>query len=160
MVKVVSPEALTRVFGLNPFSFNFRGEDFGVIELNGPFVFKWSMYDTLDASGPLEGSVSISVGSYIEYSRMGNDVIKSSKCHPDAIRASSIKYPAEKKARTTSTARPEKAKPASKAPAQAMERLQRQARSMGISAYSSASESTSDDIDARRSTSQPPQISS
>ncbi len=98
MVKVVSPEALTRVFGLNPSSFNFRGEGFGVIELNGPFVFKWSMYDTLDASGSLEGSVSISVGSYIEYSRMGNDVIKSSKCHQDAIRASSIKYPAEKKA--------------------------------------------------------------
>jgi hypothetical protein len=166
MVKVRNLNALGPVFAKIPKEFNFREEGLGLIEIHGPFVFKWSMYDTLDASGPLAGSVSISVGSYTEYSRMGTDVIKSSKCHPDAIRASIIPSPAEKKARTSSTAGrcTEKAKQASKAPAQAIERMQRQVRRMRVSGSAGVSGSTSDsaadEIDARRSTNQPPHISS
>jgi hypothetical protein len=97
---------------------------------------------------------------------MGTDVIKSSKCHPDAIRASIIPSPAEKKARTSSTARhcTEKAKQASKAPAQAIERMQRQVMRMRVSGSAGVSGSTSDsaadEIDARRSTNQPPHNSS
>jgi hypothetical protein len=56
-----------------------------VIEFHGPFVFKWIQFDTTEPWGPLSGSVSISVGSFTEYNRMGTDVIKSSKCHPDAL---------------------------------------------------------------------------
>ncbi len=72
-----------------------------MVEFDGPFVFKWSMYDTLEPWGPLSGSVSISVGSFTEYNCMGTDVIKSPKRHPDALRGSGIKAPAERKARTT-----------------------------------------------------------
>ena len=163
MVEVSNLDALIPVFnGLNPSRHDFRGEGLGVIEIDGPMVFKWSMYDTLDPTGPLGGSTSICVGSYTEWSRMGTDVIKSSRCHPDALRGGFIKAPAEKKART-SKASPgtETTKKASKAPAQAMERMQRQVRRMRVSAGAagSTSESTAEESDARRSTSQPPHCS-
>lgn len=43
--------------------------------------------DGNDQTGPLDGSVSISVGSFTEYDRMGTGVVKSSKCHPDSIKS-------------------------------------------------------------------------
>jgi hypothetical protein len=103
LVEVQNLEALHGVFGLIPHEFNLRDDGFGMMHFNGPFVFKWSMYDTLESWGALSGRVSISVGSYTEYNRMGTDVIKSSKCHPDALRGSSIKAPTEKKARIITT---------------------------------------------------------
>ena len=98
------------------------------MEFHGPFVFKWSMYDTLEPWGPLAGSVTISVGAFTEYSRMESEVIKSSRCHPDALRGSCSQAPLEKKARN-STARSDpfagKIRQPSKAPAQALERMER-----------------------------------
>ena len=208
-VEVKNLDALHMVFGLNPSRFDLRGNGLGVIEFHGPFVFKWSMYDTLDPSGPLSGSVSISVGSYTEYCRMGTDVIKSSKCHPDALRGSGIaapldpsgplsgsvrisvgsyteyfslgtdviksskchpdalrgsgiKTPVEKRARASkSSSDTGRMKHVSKAPAQAMERMQRQVKRMALLPSGSGSESTStsDERDVRRSTSQPPYCS-
>ena len=116
----------------------------------------------LDPSGPLSGSVRISVGSYTEYFRMGTDVIKSSKCHPDALRGSGIKTPVEKRARASkSSSDTGRMKHVSKAPAQAMERMQRQVKRMALLPSGSGSESTStsDERDVRRSTSQPPYCS-
>jgi len=92
LVKVVDLEFLQDVFGIPVADkFNFIPEGFGMVKLDGPFVFKWSMYDTLEQTGPLDGSVSISVGSYTEYDRMGSGALKSSKCHPDSIKAQSHK---------------------------------------------------------------------
>ena len=161
LVEVENLDALGHVFGFRPEIFDLRDDGFGVIKFHGPFVFKWSMYDTLEASGPLAGSVSISVGSYTEYNRMGTDVIKSSKCHPDALRGSIIKAPSEKKARTSKASSQTGNTKPSKAPAQAMERMQRRVKRLGIVAGGAGSESTStsDEHEVRRSTSQPPYCS-
>jgi serine/threonine protein kinase len=142
MVEVKDLDALTSVFGTSPSSFDLRGEGLGVVEFLGPFVFKWSMYDTVDPWGPLAGSVSISVGSFTEYNRMGTDVIKSSRCHPDALRASGIKAPAQKRARTSQTSSDtRRVKLASQAQAQADQRRQRQASRSAMSAGGSGAES-------------------
>lgn len=135
----------------------FRGEGLGVVEFDGPFVFKWSQYDTVEPWGPLAGSVSISVGSFTEYSRMGTDVIKSSKRHPDALRGSGIKPPAEKKARTSKASSDTgRTKQASQAQAQVEARLQRQKSRTALLAGGSGSESTStsDERDGSRPSSQ------
>ena len=92
---------------------------------------------------------------------MGTDVIKSSKCHPDALRGSGIKAATEKKARMiTTNSDIAKKRLASRAPEQAVARMQRQVRRMGLlgsgSQAGSTSESTSDERDVRRSSSQPP----
>jgi hypothetical protein len=142
MVEVKDLDALTSVFGTSPSSFDLRGEGLGVVEFLGPFVFKWSMYDTVDPWGPLAGSVSISVGSFTEYNRMGTDVIKSSRCHPDALRASGIKAPAQKRARTSQTSsETRRMKLASQAQEQADQRRQRQASRSAMSAGGSGAES-------------------
>ncbi len=123
-----------------------------MVAFHGPFVLKWSMYDTVEPWGPLSGSVSISVGSFTEYSRMGTDVIKSSRCHPDALRGSGIKAPAQKRARTSQTSSDtRRMKQASQAQAQADERRQRQAiRSAKLAGGSGAeSTSTSDERDGQ-----------
>jgi len=91
LVKVVDLASLNDVFGIPIDKFNFIPEGHGIVKFHGPFVFKWSMYDTLDQTGPLDGSVSISVGAYTEYDRMGSGVVKSSKCHPDSIKAQTSK---------------------------------------------------------------------
>ena len=101
-----------------------------MIEFHGPFIFKWRMYDTLELSGLLSGSVSISVGPFTKYSRIGTDVIKSSKCHPDALWGSGLKDPQEKKARTSQASSDDgkrRHRDVSKA-AQAEERLKRKNR--------------------------------
>jgi len=142
MVEVKDLDALTSVFGTSPSSFDLRGEGLGVVKFLGPFVFKWSMYDTVDPWGPLAGSVSISVGSFTEYNRMGTDVIKSSRCHPDALRASGIKAPAQKRARTSQTSsETRRMKLASQAQEQADQRRQRQASRSAMSAGGSGAES-------------------
>ena len=161
LVEVQNLEALHGVFGLIPHEFNLRDDGFGMMRFNGPFVFKWSMYDTQESWGALSGSVSISVGSYTELNRMGTDVIKSSKCHPDALRGSGIKTATEKKARViTTNSDISKKRLGSRAPEQAVARMQRQVRRMGLlgsgSQAGSTSESTSDERDVRRSSSQPP----
>lgn len=90
LVKVVDLESLQDVFGISVGGrFNFIPEGYGIVKLDGPFVFKWSMRDCDDQTGPLDGSTSISVGSYTEFDRMGSGVVKSSKCHPDSIKAQS-----------------------------------------------------------------------
>ena len=146
-VEVKNVDALQPVFGRNPSSFDFRDEGLGVLEFHGPFVFKWNMYDSLDPWGSPSGSVSVSVGSYTEYNRMGTDVIKSSKRHPEALRGSGIKAPAEKKARTAkaSTADTGRAKQASnlKATAQMEDRKKRYVSRSNLSADGSGTESTS-----------------
>ena len=157
MVEIQDLDALTPVFGLPPSRFDFRGEGLGVVEFDGPFVFKWSQYDTVEPWGPLAGSVSISVGSFTEYSRMGTDVIKSSKRHPDALRGSGIKPPAEKKARTSKASSDTgRTKQASQAQAQVEARLQRQKSRTALLAGGSGSESTStsDERDGSRPSSQ------
>jgi hypothetical protein len=142
MVEVKDLDALTSVFGTSPSRFDLRGEGLGVVEFHGPFVFKWSMYDTVDPWGPLAGSVSISVGSFTEYNRMGTDVIKSSRCHPDALRASGIKAPAQKRARTSQTSsETRRMKLASQAQEQADQRRQRQASRSAMVAGGSGAES-------------------
>ena len=163
LVEVQNLESLHGVFGMIPQDFDLRDCGFGKMRFHGPYIFKWSMYDTLESWGPLSGSVSISVGSYTEFNRMGTDVIKSSRCHPDAQRGSVVKAPAEKKARvitTSSDNAAKKKKMASRAPEQAVERMQRQVRRMGLlgtgAQAGSASDSMSDERDARRSSDQPP----
>jgi len=91
IVKVGDLASLIDVFGIPIDKFNFIPQGHGIVKFHGPFVFKWSMYDTLDQTGPLEGSASISVGAYTEYDRMGSGVVKSSKCHPDSIKAQTLK---------------------------------------------------------------------
>lgn len=154
LVEVKNLDALRPVFGLTPSRFDFRGEGCGVIELHGPFTFKWSMYDTLEPTGALSGSVSISVGSFTEYSRMGTDVIKSSKCHPDALRArreSGLKDPTEgpkeKKARSSrgSQAQTGRKTQVSKAPQQALARLLRQVRRVSLLNVSSSNSDGKED---------------
>jgi hypothetical protein len=162
LVEVENLDALGHVFGFRPEIFDLRDDGFGVIKFHGPFVFKWSMYDTLEASGPLAGSVSISVGSFTEYSRMGTDVIKSSKRHPDALRGSGIKAPAEKKARTSKASSDTgRTKQASQALAQAEARRQRQKSRTALLAGGSGSESTStsDEFDVLDSSSRSPSCS-
>ena len=159
VVEISNLDALTPVFGRSPSRFDFRGEGLGVVEFHGPFVFKWIQFDTTEPWGPLSGSVSISVGSFTEYNRMGTDVIKSSKCHPDALRGSGIKAPAVKKARTSKASSDTgRTKQASQAPAQAVQRDKRLRRRSGLSNGGSGSESTSasDVRDVDRSSSQPP----
>ena len=169
-VEVQNLEALHGVFGLVPEYFNLRDSGFGIMQFHGPYIFKWSMYDTLDVGGPLSGSVSFSVGSYTEYSRMGPpDVIKSSRCHPDARRGSSDKIPSEKKARvSTKSCANGSRKQTSRAPEQAQERLERRVKRMalevkpdaGVQAESTG-ESTSDEpVVVRGFSSQPPDVSS
>ncbi len=46
-------KVLHQVFSLVPSRFDFREDGFGIVEFHGPFVFKWSMYDTLDPWGQL-----------------------------------------------------------------------------------------------------------
>ena len=156
-VEVRKLDILLPVFGVTPTIFDLRSDGHGVIEFHGPFVFKWSMYDTTKPWGSLTGSLSISVGSFTEKNRMGTDVIKSSKCHPDALRGSGIKPPAEKKARTSKASSDTgRTKQASKAPEQAIERMQRRARRLALLAGGSGSESTSssDKREVSRSSSQ------
>lgn len=86
-VSVADFASLKAVFGIPVDRFNFIAEGYGLVKLHGPFVFRWSMYDCNDQTGPLDGSVSISVGSFTEYDRMGTGVVKSSKCHPDSIKS-------------------------------------------------------------------------
>ncbi len=129
------------------------------------------MYDTLDAGGPLSGSVSFSVGSYTEYSRMGPpDVIKSPRCHPDALRGSSVKIPVEKKARASSkSCTTVLRKQTSRAREQAQERLDRHVKRMALegkpdagspSQAESTGESTSGErVVVRGFSSQPPDVS-
>ena len=145
MVEVQNLDALTPVFGLSPSRFDLRREGFGVIQFHGPFVFKWSQFDTLEPWGPLEGSVSISVGSFTEYCRMGADVIKSSKRHPEALRGSGIKAPTEKKARASkASSETGRAKQALRAQAQAEARRQRHDnRNVGSAPLASGSGSES-----------------
>ena len=145
MVEVQNLDGLTPVFGLSPSRFDLRREGFGVIEFHGPFVFKWSQFDTLEPWGPLEGSVSISVGSFTEYCRMGADVIKSSKRHPEALRGSGIKAPTEKKARASkASSGTGRAKQALRAQAQAEARRQRHDnRNVGSAPLASGSGSES-----------------
>ena len=168
-VEVQNLEALHGVFGLVPEYFNLRDSGFGIMQFHGPYTFKWSMYDTLEVGGPLSGSVSFSVGSYTEYSRMGPpDVIKSSKCHPDALRGSSVKIPAEKKARaSTKSCGTGSRKQTSRGPEQAQERLERHVKRMALegkpdagSQAESTGESTSDErVVVRGFSCQPPHIS-
>jgi hypothetical protein len=168
-VEVQNLEALHGVFGLVPEYFNLRDSGFGIMRFHGPYTFKWSMYDTLEVGGPLSGSVSFSVGSYTEYSRMGPpDVIKSSRCHPDALRGSSVKIPAEKKAReSTKSSGTGLKKQTSRAPEQAQERLERHVKRMALegkrdagSQAESTGESTSDErVVVRGFSCQPPDIS-
>ena len=160
MVEIKNVVALTPVFGLSASKFDFRVEGLGVVEFDGPFVFKWSQYDTHEPWGPLAGSVSISVGSFTEYNRMGTDVIKSSKRHPDAIRGSGINATraAEKKARTSKASSDTgRTKQAFQALAQAEARRLRQESRTALLANGSGSESTStsDERDGRRSSGQP-----
>ena len=145
MVEVQNLDGLTPVFGLSPSRFDLRREGFGVIEFHGPFVFKWSQFDTVEPWGPLEGSVSISVGSFTEYCRMGADVIKSSKRHPEALRGSGIKAPTEKKARASkASSGTGRAKQALRAQAQAEARRQRHDnRNVGSAPLASGSGSES-----------------
>jgi len=162
MAEINDMDALTSVFGLSPSRFDLRGEGLGLVEFHGPFVFKWIMYDTLEPWGPLSGSVSISVGSFTEYNRMGTDVIKSSKRHPDALRGGGIKAPAEKKARTTKASSDTgRTKQASKASAQAEDRRQRQAirSKLLVGGSGTESTSTSDEFDDRDSSSRSPSCS-
>jgi hypothetical protein len=168
-VEVQNLEALHGVFGLVPEYFNLRDSGFGIMQFHGPYTFKWSMYDTLEVGGPLSGSVSFSVGSYTEYSRMGPpDVIKSSRCHPDALRGSSVKIPAEKKARaSTKSCGTGSRKQTSRGPEQAQERLERHVKRMALegkldagSQAESTGESTSDErVVVRGFSCQPPHIS-
>jgi hypothetical protein len=51
MVEIKNVDALSPVFGLSPSKFDFRSEGLGVVEFDGPFFFKWSMYDTLELGG-------------------------------------------------------------------------------------------------------------
>ena len=168
-VEVQNLEALHGVFGMVPEYFNLRDHGFGIMQFHGPYTFKWSLYDTLEAGGPLSGSVSISVGSYTEYSRMGPpDVIKSSRCHPDALRGSGGQLPAEKKARvSTKSCSTGLKKQASRAAEQAQERLERRVKRMALAGKpdagpqaESTGESTSDECVVFRGVSgQPPAIS-
>jgi hypothetical protein len=87
-VSVDEHDALTRVFGRQVSEFDFRKEEqLGIVELGGPFTFRWNLYVTQDASGAVEGSCSVSVAYYSEKDRMGKGVIKSSKCHPESLMA-------------------------------------------------------------------------
>jgi len=90
LVQVVDFASLKDVFGVPVDKFNFIPEGYGIVKIHAPFVFKWSMYDTLEQTGPLDGSVSISVNSFTECDRMGSGVVKSSKCHPDSIKANAL----------------------------------------------------------------------
>ena len=87
LVSVVDSASLKNVFGIPVDRFNFIREGYGIVKIHPPFIFKWSMYDTLEKTGPLDGSVSISVNSFTEYDRMDSGVVKSSKCHPDSMKA-------------------------------------------------------------------------
>ncbi len=142
LVEVSNLDSLRNVFGCTPARFDLRSEGQGIIEFHGPFVFKWSMYDTTDPWGPLSGSVSISVGAFTEYSRMGTEVIKSSKCHPDALRGVGAKGPRETQnlrrseasdSKATSATVAGKTRQQSKGPDQAIARMQRQAKRMALS---------------------------
>jgi hypothetical protein len=85
VVTVNDASALHAVFGYPVLDkFDLTSQGFGYIQLYAPFTFKYSLYDTVEDSGPIGGSVSISIGAYTEYDRHGTGVIKSSKCHPDA----------------------------------------------------------------------------
>lgn len=150
LVEVPNLEALRQVFGFTPSRIDLRADGFGIVDFHGPFVFKWSMYDTLEPWGPLSGSVSISVGAFTEYNRMGTEVIKSSKCHPDALRGSRIDAPLEKKARKGTARRDTQAVTGktrphpSKAPAQAMARMERRVRRWALSGGPGGSPSQSE----------------
>ena len=125
-VEVRNLGQLRGVFGMDPSVVDLRNDGHGVIEFHGPIVIKWSMYDVSEDWGKLAGSLSISVGSYTEFNRMGTDVIKSSKCHPEALRGSGVEAPAKKKARTSKASSDTGGlRRASQAQAQANERAQR-----------------------------------
>jgi len=125
-VQVGNLGQLRGVFGMDPSVVDLRDDGHGVIEFHGPFAIKWSMYDVTEPWGKLAGSLSISVGSYTEFNRMGTDVIKSSKCHPEALRGSGVEAPAKKKARTSKASSDTGGRRrASQAQAQANERAQR-----------------------------------
>ena len=99
VVTVIDASALHAVFGFPVLDkIDLTSQGFGYIQLYAPFTFKYSLYDTVEDSGPIEGSVSISIGAYTEYDRHGTGVIKSSKCHPDAT-LTGQRDPAAKKPR-------------------------------------------------------------
>ena len=150
-VEVKNLGQLRGVFGMDPSVVDLRDDGHGVIEFYGPFAIKWNMYDVSEDWGKLSGSLSISVGSYTEFNRMGTDVIKSSKCHPEALRGSGVEAPAKKKART-SKASPDTGglRRASQAQAQANERAQRLERRSVLSGGGSESTSPSDVSDVGR----------
>ena len=153
-VEVRNLGQLRGVFGMDPSVVDLRDDGHGVIEFHGPFAFKWSMYDVSEDWGKLAGSLSISVGSYTEFNRMGTDVIKSSKCHPEALRGSGVEAPAKKKARTSKASSDTGGlRRASQAQAQANERAQRlEKRSVRLGG-GSESTSPSDVSDVGRSSS-------
>ena len=130
MLEVRNPATLAKVIGFDPFIYDLKKEGYGEVEFKGPFVLKWSLYVSDEPSGPLWGSASISIGSYTEKCRMGTDVIKSSREHPEALRGSGI---AVKKARVSKdSSLAGRTKQATKAPAQAQERQRRQEKRMAL----------------------------
>jgi hypothetical protein len=150
-VEVGNLGQLRGVFGMDPSVVDLRDDGYGVIEFQGPFIFKWGMYESTEGWGGFTGSLSISVGSFTEFNRMGTDVIKSSKCHPEALRGSGVEAPAKKKART-SKASPDTGglRRTSQAQAQANERAQRLERRSVLSGGGSESTSPSDVSDVGR----------
>jgi hypothetical protein len=134
MLEVRNPATLAKVIGFDPFIYDLKKEGYGEVEFKGPFVLKWSLYVSDEPSGPLWGSASISIGSYTEKCRMGTDVIKSSREHPEALRGSGI---AVKKARVSKdSSLAGRTKQATKAPAQAQERQRRQEKRMALKSTS------------------------
>jgi hypothetical protein len=72
------------LFGRSINQYDFTNEGKGTVKINGPIVFKWSMYDDFQRdgrAGRTEGYAAVTVGSYEELNRMGQ-LIKSSKGNP------------------------------------------------------------------------------
>ena len=73
------------VFGKDVLRHDFISDGFGTVQLHGPFVFTWQMFDRNGAT--LEGQVTITVDAFTEYNRHG-DVIKSTKTSAESMKAS------------------------------------------------------------------------
>ena len=73
------------VFGKDVLRHDFISDGFGTVQLYGPFVFTWQMFDRNGET--LDGPVTITVDAFTEYNRHG-DVIKSTKTSAESMKAS------------------------------------------------------------------------
>ena len=76
LVAVGEPTFLDGIFGRKMSQYDFRPEGYGVVSIHGPIYFKWEMCVSEEGDGPVEGTLSITVGGWTSYDRFGSGIIK------------------------------------------------------------------------------------